>query len=419
MTMMRVAHILRKCDPSAWGGTEMAMQRMFNGLRELRVDPIIYCPRLEQMSNEDPLLKSGYRVERFKAFVPVLGLSTQRRRQLVSVGGNLMSFDLISSLWREPTIDVMHAHTLGRLGGIALTVAKQRNIPFVVSIHGGVLDLPDKLKKSFNGPSDQGWEWGKLFGLLFQSHRLFCDAQAIVTCNEKEASLIRERHPGKRIVVQRHGVDVQVFKTDHRKAARAAFPQVCGRRVLLSLGRVDPVKNQSWLLQQTGEVLCRWPDALLVFAGACTDEPYGQEISSRIRAAGLENHVLLTGGIPPNDPRLVGLLQEAAVLILPSLSETFGLVILEAWAAGTPVISSRTSGASALVRHGKNGWLFDLEQPRSFHSALHAAFQSPERARAMAALGHQFVREEFSIGLVASQLKALYEVVVEENQCVA
>src|SRR5690349_24413419 len=187
---MRVAHLLRKLDPAEWSGTEMAIQRLFDGLRANGVDPVVYCPRLQTNGAQDPLRSSGFEVQRFKAFVPILGLSRQRKRQLVSVGGNLLSFDLLPTLWRDRDLAVMHAHTLGRIGGIALTVAKQRQVPFVVTIHGGVLDLPENIRRSFNAPIEHGWEWGKLFGLLFQSHRLFRDADAILTCHEKEASLL-------------------------------------------------------------------------------------------------------------------------------------------------------------------------------------------------------------------------------------
>ena len=203
---MRVAHLLRKLDPAEWSGTEMAIQRLFDGLRASGVDPVVYCPRLENGPGKNPLSDSGFEVQRFRAFVPVVGLSRQRKRQLVSVGGNLMSFDLIPSLWRERDLAVMHAHTLGRIGGIALTIAKRRRLPFVVTIHGGVLDLPDKIKQSFNAPVSGGWEWGKFFGILFQSHRLFCDADAILTCNAKEAALLQEQFPHKRVLVQPHGV---------------------------------------------------------------------------------------------------------------------------------------------------------------------------------------------------------------------
>jgi len=356
------------------------------------------------------------RVQRFRAFVPILGLSRQRRHQLVSVGGNLMSFDLIHSLWRERELSVMHAHTLGRIGGIALTIAKQRRLPFVVTIHGGVLDLPAKIKQSFNSPMDRGWEWGKLFGFLFQSHRLFCDADAILTCNGTEAALLQKQFPTKRVMVQPHGVPLEIYRADQRHAALEAFPQICRRQVLLSLGRIDPIKNQSWLLEQAPEVFKRYPRALLVLAGPCTDEPYGEQIKRTIRARGFQDRVLLTGGLPPNDPRVVGLLQCAEALILPSLSETFGLVILEAWAAGTPVLSARASGPAALIQDGHNGWLFDLEQPQTFHDALAHTLDQPATAKEMAQRG-ALITERHSVNALAATLKGLYEELIEEKRC--
>src|SRR5512133_2537242 len=122
---MRAAHLLRKLDPAEWSGTEMAVQRLLEGLREQGVTPVIYCPRIAA-GTADPLNSSGFQVQRFKAFVPIVGLSRERKQQLVSVGGNRMSFDLLPALWKEKNLSVVHSHTMGRIGGIGLTVAKQK-----------------------------------------------------------------------------------------------------------------------------------------------------------------------------------------------------------------------------------------------------------------------------------------------------
>jgi glycosyltransferase involved in cell wall biosynthesis len=414
---MRVAHLLRKYNPAEWGGTETAIQRLFEGLREHQVESVVYCPRLISDNNSkpksDPLAEAGCEIKRFNAFVPIVGISDQRKRQLVSVGGNLMSFDLIPSLWNERA-SVIHTHTLGRIGGIAMTVARKRSLPFVITIHGGVLDLPAQMKKDFNTPVG-GLEWGRVFGLLFQSHRLFPKADAIITCNVNEAKLLREKYPEKRIVVQPHGVPLAPFQQNQREQALNAFPQIRGKQVLLSIGRIDPIKNQDWVIDQCPAIFQKYPDALLVLAGACTDEPYGELIRKKIETLGLQNHVLLTGGLPPNDPRLIGLLQQAEVLVLPSKSETFGLVVLEAWATGTLVVSSRTSGACALVRHGENGWLFDLENPQSFHESIEAALTKSDAANCVLRSGGDAVNTEYNVVALAGRMKKLYEELIEEK----
>jgi starch synthase len=411
---MRAIHLLRKYNPDQWGGTETAIQRLFDGLRQHNVESIVYCPELEVPAASDPLLEAGYRIERFRALVPIWGISAERKRQLISVGGNLMSFDLPSRLRREKEVCVVHTHTLGRIGGMALTVAKQREVPFVVTIHGGVLDLPPQMKKDFNQPAG-GWEWGKLFGLIFQSHRLFPEADAIITCNGTESKLLQEKYPHKRILVQPHGVPLEMYQQDQRECALKAFPRIRGKKILLCVGRIDPVKNQAWLIDQAPQIFQRHPNVVLVLAGACTNPHYGDLVQKKISSLGLSERILLTGGLPPDDARLIGLFQQAEVLAVPSLSETFGLVILEAWATGTMVLSTRTSGACTLVRDGENGWLFDLDNPQRFHESLDQALAKSQVARQVCRSGSDAVRNEYNIAALAGRMKKLYESLIEEK----
>jgi len=126
----------------------------------------------------------------------------------------------------------------------------------------------------------------------------------------------------------------------------------------------------------------------------------------------------MTGGLPPNDPRLIGLFQQAEALLLPSLSETFGLVILEAWATGTMVVSSRTSGAASLLRNGYNGWFFDLDRPETFHSALDQTLAKSESTKELLNHGADEVSRKYNVNSLAERMKTLYEELIAEKQCV-
>jgi starch synthase len=247
-----------------------------------------------------------------------------------------------------------------------------------------------------------------------QSRKTLEHADVILTCNPNEAQLLRVKFPGKDVRVQPHGIPLALFETDCREAAQKAYPQIRNRRVLLCVGRIDPVKNQGWLLAQAGDVCRRHPDAVFIFVGACTDETYGNQLVRTIAQSNLGQKVLLAGGLPPGDARLIGLFQTAQAVLLPSISETFGLVLLEAWAAGTPVISSRTSGATALVRHGENGWLFDLAAPAEFHAAVDAAFAAPDLCKELAAAGRKLAARH-GIQEVAGTVKGIYEKLINEN----
>jgi starch synthase len=413
---MRVAHIMRKYDPAQWGGTETAIERLTAGFSGQGVDSVVYAPRLaDAVTVADPLVAAGCEVRRFRAFVPVWGISADQKRQMVSVGGNVMSFDLLGALWREPRLDVIHSHALGRLGAVGRVVARGRGLPFVLSVHGGAYDLPAVVRAGLSQPTAGGWDWGKPLGFLLRARKLFSEADAIITVNAREAELIRERHPDRRVVVQPHGVPAARFARDCRAEARAAFPVVNGRPVLLVLGRIDPVKNQEWLIAQAAELVRRHPTLLLVFVGAFMDVGYGEALRARVTREGLDGNVWFAGNLPPGDARLIGLLQEARAVVLPSASETFGIVILEAWAAGTPVISSRTSGAMALVEEGVNGWMFALESPAGFHAAVDQLLAEPGRGVALGAAGRAKVGTDYDTAVLAGRVKRLYGELIEAN----
>lgn len=413
---MQIAHLLRKYNPREWGGTETAVKRLFEGLRHHGVNSFAYCPQIHPPAERDPLGDSGFRVERFNSFVPVAGISVEQKQQLISVGGNLMSFDVIWKLLNEKSVSLIHTHTQNRLGGIALTVARMKRVPLVVTLHGGVLDLPFAAKEQLQKPLRGGFEWGKIFGLPLRSRRVLQDADAIITCNRTEADLLTKKYPGKTILAQPHGVPLDEYQKDSRAKAREAFPQIVGQQLLLSVGRIDTVKNQGWLIEQASTIFEKHPSSILILAGSCTEAAYGKSIEREIQKRGLGNRVFLIGGLPPGDPRLIGLFQEAKILLLPSIYETFGLVILESWAAGTPVISSRTSGASELVSDGENGWLFDLMNPGQFHSAVTAALENPAMTKQMGATGSRLVKTKYDTNVLAATVKNLYEILIEEKR---
>ena len=412
---MRVAHILRKYNPAEWGGTETAVKQLLDGLKSQAVDNVVYAPRLPAAPGEDPIAQGGHPVKRYRAHVPVWNIEEEQRQQLIAVGGNLLSFDLFTSLLREKDLSVVHTHALNRIGGAALTAAKLRKLPLLVTIHGGVLDLPKTVQATLAAPLEGGFEWGKLFGALFRSRKVLDEADAIITCNPREAALQEARFPHKRVLVQPHGVPVERYRHDFRERAAHAFATIGEQKVILVVGRIDPVKNQGWLLVQMPEILSRFPDAMLVLAGPCTDELYGKALRKEVRKLGLERKVLFTGGLPPGDPRLVGLMQRATTVVVPSLSETFGLIIIEAWAAGAPVITSKTSGALSILKDGQNGLLFDLENPGEFHRALNRVFTDTVFAKDIAQKGHEVAAREFDTLLLARRMNDLYEELIKEK----
>src|SRR5947208_1561381 len=96
--IMRVAHLLRKYNPAQWGGTETAVKQLLDGLRNHGVSSVVSAPKCQIEWTEDPFQKAGHPVKRYAAFAPVTGISAEQRAQLIAMGGNLMSFELIWQL---------------------------------------------------------------------------------------------------------------------------------------------------------------------------------------------------------------------------------------------------------------------------------------------------------------------------------
>jgi glycosyltransferase involved in cell wall biosynthesis len=88
--------------------------------------------------------------------------------------------------------------------------------------------------------------------------------------------------------------------------------------------------------------------------------------------------------------------RSADCLVNPSLCEGMPNVVLEAMACGLPVIASRVPGNDAVVRHEETGWLFDLDRPDAFLTALRLVMEDPGKGRSMGKRGRAWVLNDFS-----------------------
>jgi starch synthase len=404
---MHISHIFRKYDPSQWGGTETAVLRLIQGLQTHDISSAVHAPHCATLGDSDPIRDVGVKVSRYHAFAPVSGITQRHRDELVSWGGNLFSFDLFAQLLQSPA-DVIHSHALNRIAGIGLRVARWKKIPHVVTLHGGALDIPSEVNEQLTAPLKSGFEWGKALGALVQSRRVLELTDAIFTCNPREAQLLQQKYPHQRVIVQPHSVPAAQYAVDHRAAALKAFPQIAGRDLIVKVARLDPAKNLPWLVRQLPEIKRRHPKAMLVLIGAGTTQHVVEELHREIERLGLQNDVLLTGGLASGSPELIGLIQQARVFALSSTAEPFGIVILEAWAAGTPVISSRTSGPLDLIDHGRTGLLYDVETPASFHQAIDTVFNDANLHRHLREEARAHVLAEYDVPSIAGRVAKVY-----------
>lgn len=406
---MKIVHVLRKLNPHEWAGTETALKGLVQGLSLLGLSSVVFSPKIANTQGDEYFENTACLIKRFHAFLPFLGLHQGQKERLISIGGNLMSLDLPWLLWKESDASVIHTHTLGTIGGIALCIARLRKLPFIVSLHGGALDLSEKVKQDFAKASEGGFSYSGVFSRLFRSQHILRDANAILTFNKKEAALLKEKYPQQKVILISHAISTQIYQRDHRQAARLAFPELSGKSILLIPARIDPVKNQGWVVDMLPSIIREYPEIVLVLVGSTTDKEYRKRIIEKSHMHSLEKYIYFIEPLPFEDPRLIGLFQEAKAVVLPSLAEPFGLVILEAWASKVPIISSRTSGASDLITSGENGWIFDLDDADSFLNAIRDALSNTDSYKKIIVQAEQLVKEKYDMSVWAEQMKQLYD----------
>jgi len=404
--LRKVAHVMRRFVPEKWGGTESVVFNLSRELVREGVESPIFCT--------DMFSKPGLRtmgpvpVRRFRYVFPWFGLSVAAKARLRLKGGSPLSLPLFFGLLKEKRLDLIHTHVQHRLGGMARTVAKLRGIPLVVSIHGGYFTVPpeqtDKMIEPFRGKL----EWGKAFGFLFGARRVLNDADAVVCVGEYEYREMQRRYPFKNIFHIPNGVDIDRFTAGDGAAFRTAFGFQPSDKIVLCVSRIDYQKNQLGLVRAFARFAKDHPDHRLILIGAVTVEDYHEQVLAQIAALGLEDVVRIIPGLVPDDPLLPGAYKAAEMFVLASRHEPFGIVILEAWAAGVPVVAHAIGGIPGFCTDRVNALLVEPDnEPQLVERMAELAADEGLRTT-LAADAFKTASTRYDWPMVAAQMQEIY-----------
>lgn len=405
-----VVHVPRRFVAEEWGGTETVVLEVARQQQRAGAKPEI----LTSMALSDRRTENiaGVPVRRFPYCYPFLGLSRADRAAMDRKGGNLLSLSLFTSLLTQPDVRLFHAHALKRLGGQVRTAARLRKKPFVVSLHGGVYDVPPDEREQMLKPIANKPEWGKAFGALFGSRRILDDADQVICVGQGEMELAKSQLGHDRIAYLPNGVDYRRFATGDGAAFRRLHDIAPGAFLVLNIGRIDSQKNQLMLLEAFARFRSREPGAILVLIGPETQPEYAGQLRHFIAENRLPHCVRLLPGLRNDDPMLVNAYHACNVFVLPSMHEPFGIVVLEAWSAGRPVIVNRVGGLKGLVRHDENGLFINPRSdatPADLAGQLTSLAGSPRRAQTLGATGREEARVRYDWSRIAQQLESLYQ----------
>ncbi len=252
--------------------------------------------------------------------------------------------------------------------------------------------------------------------------RIAHEAQRVVCATEEEQMFLHWHYgvPLERLTVVPPGVDLSRFYPIPQTEARAFVGLPEDQRVLLYVGRFDPIKGLDVLLEAMSRLKNRGilnaPHTTLMLIGGATDTPY-QEDLEKLRALrdarGLQDLVTFAG--PRSQETLPYYYAAADVVILPSHYESFGMVVLEAMACGRPVVATAVGGLLSLVRHGETGFLVAPQDAEGLAGYLALLLESPHLRQRLGRCAARYARR-YAWPRIARRILRLYYRVLHEAQ---
>lgn len=408
---MRILQIPRRFVKEDWGGTETVILETSKCLTAMGHHTQIVCPDILATTREEHI--EGICVKRFPYFYPYYGISKDARKILDKRGGNIFSFALMRQLRRMPA-NIFHLHTGKRIGGLASYIARRRNIPFVISLHGGVYDVPQQQRESWTSPTKGAIEWGKFLGLWVGSRSVLQNAAAIICVGQKEHEEVQKRFPHKRTLFLPNGVDIAHFSQQCRaENFREKHHIATNKKVMLQVGRIAPQKNQLFSVELVKEIRKKH-NAHLVLIGPVNDHIYFAKIQKYIRENNLNEHVTIIPGLQAKSVELLEAYHTCQLFLLPSIHEPFGIVILEAWAAQKAVVASNVGGIPSFVTSQKNALLSKVNDKKQFLTAIDKIMNDTNYAKNLAENGFREAQQKYSWQKITRDLVSLYQSVIKE-----
>lgn len=308
---------------------------------------------------------------------------------------NLRSIDLmhISGFWLHTTY-------------AAASMAHRQGLPYVLRPAGTLEPWSFRRRRL---------KWLKK-AVYFQliSRTLMDRAACLQACSTKEAEGFRKAGYRGPVTIVPNGVDTEKYAPGDVTEAEVYWPQLKDRLVVTFMSRLSPEKGLDTLIPLWAEFArsAAYRDALLVIAGP-DDRGYQRRVTGMIDRHGLGNRVIMPGMLRGREKR--ALLRRADVFMLPSYSENFGIVVAEALACGTPVVT--TTGTPWQELHEVDAGRWVLPTGPDLSQALREVLDlSPSQRAAMGQRGRTLVMRNYTWDAVVRKFETVCRCVLNGDE---
>jgi len=305
--------------------------------------------------------------------------------------------------------DAVHAHywLSGQVGWLA---AERWDVPLVHTMH-----TMARVKNAALAPGDSPEPATRVIG----EEQVVAAADALVASTAEEAHDLVGMYDAdpERVHVVAPGVDLGTFRprgAAERAGLRAALGLPADRDVVLFAGRIQPLKAPDVLVRALGVLASagRPLPLLVVLGGPSGRESALRELRALAATEGVADHVVFRPPVPR--PELAGWFAAVDLVAMPSRSESFGLVAVEAQAAGTPVVASAVGGLRSVVADGVSGRQVRGHDPAVWADALATTLADPA-VRGTWRTAARRVAEQYGWDATAEQVLKVYAMAAERR----
>ena len=293
--------------------------------------------------------------------------------------------DVISSL--SPDILHIHGNKTALVGRYAI---KDMDIPaVVVTVHNFLIF------------QDSNIIMRSLASMIERRLEKYTDKMITVSSSLKRSLIDIEGISENKIVTIPNGIDIKYWKADNRKKSlRKELGLKDDDFIVANVGRFVPFKGHKVLLEATKIACEKRAELKIAIAG---DGPLKEELLAEANRLDLGDKVFFLGFI--DDTR--DLFFDADMFVLPSLKEPFGIVVLEAMAAGLPIIASRAGGVTDIIKEGE-GILVKPGDPRELADNIVALAGDQGRRDLFVDKALKKVKRDFSADMMVSRTERVY-----------
>jgi len=292
--------------------------------------------------------------------------------------------------WRP---DVVHGHDW-KVGWAADTLARHHDVPFVLTMHG-----TERVRHGGNLPIGEPTDVNSIeWWLAFRADRLIASTRFMVDQLVTGFELSPEQ-----VIRIPNGIDPELWDGHDHPSKRGAL--------VVSWGRVQYEKGFQVLARAMSTLRTRVPDVSCVIAGRGS---YLPELQTQIDVEGVSDLIALPGFVGDEDLR--DLVHLAGCVVIPSLYEPFGVVALEALAAGAPLIVARTGGLAELIADTDAGLTFEPGNPDDLADSVELVLRDPELARQLTANAQRLIEKKYAWGAVATSVVKVYEASIAQRR---